>query len=48
MIFSLKKNNIENGKIIENLISNINNLKLEIEKLKNENSKKFKKYYPVF
>ena len=47
MIFSLKKNNIENGKIIENLISNINNLKLEIEKLKNENSKKFKKYHPV-
>ena len=46
--FILTKNNIENGKIIENLISNINNLKLEIEKLKNENSKKFKKYYPVF
>ena len=48
IIFKLSKNNIENGKIIENLISNINNLKLEVEKLKNEiNTKKFKKYKPV-
>lgn len=48
IIFNLKKNNIENGKIIENLISNINNMQLEIIKLKNEiNSKKIKKYRPV-
>jgi hypothetical protein len=48
IIFILKKNNIESGKIIENLISNIDNLKLEIEKLKKEISeKKLIKYYPV-
>jgi len=48
LIFKLTKNNIENGKIIENLISNINGLKLEIEKLKKEiNSPKIKKYKPV-
>ena len=48
IIFILTKNNLENGKIIENLISNINGLKLEIEKLKNEiNSPKIKKYKPV-
>lgn len=48
IIFTLKKNNIESGKIIENLISNINNIKLEIKELKNEiNSKKIKKYHPV-
>jgi len=33
IIFKLEKNNLENGKIIENLISNINNLKLEIKNL---------------
>ena len=48
LIFKLTKNNIENGKIIENLISNINGLKLEIEKLKKEiNSPKIKQYKPV-
>jgi ribosomal protein L14E/L6E/L27E len=48
IIFILKKNNIESGKIIENLISNIDNLKLEIEKLKKEISeKKLIKYHPV-
>jgi len=48
LIFKLTKNNIENGKIIENLISNINGLKLEIEKLKKEiNFPKIKKYKPV-
>ena len=48
IIFKLEKNNLENGKIIKNLISNINNLKLEIEKLKNEiNSKKIIKYKPI-
>ena len=48
LIFKLTKNNIENGKIIENLISNINGLKLEIEKLKKEiNSTKIKQYKPV-
>jgi hypothetical protein len=48
IIFILKKNNIESGKIIENLISNIDNLKLEIEQLKKEiSNKKLKKYHPV-
>ena len=48
IIFILKKNNLENRKIIENLISNINNLNLEIEKLKKEiSNKKLKKYHPV-
>ena len=48
--FNLKllKNNIETGKIIDNLISNINNLNLEVEQLKNEiKSKKINKYIPL-
>ena len=36
----LNKNNEENGKIIDNLISNINELKSEIENLKNKIKKK--------
>ena len=44
----LLKNNIETGKIIENLISNINSLKLEVENFKKEiNAKKFIKYSPT-
>lgn len=46
--FILKKNSMETGKIIDNLISNINNINKEIEELKKEiNSKKIKKYHPV-
>ena len=48
IIFILQKSNLESGKIIENLISNLNNLKLEIEQLKKEiSNKKLKKYHPV-
>ena len=44
----LSKNNIETGKIIDGLISNINNLKLEVEELKNQiKLKKIKKYSPI-
>ena len=43
----LNKNNEENDKIIDNLISNINELKSKIENLKNEIKKKFKKYSPT-
>ena len=46
--FILKKNSIENGKIIDSLISNITNLKSEVENLKNLiNLKKIKKYSPI-
>ena len=46
----LTKTNISNQKIIENLISHINDMKLEINKLKNEisNNKISKKYIPKF
>ena len=44
----LEKKNEETGKIIDNLITNFNNLKLEVEELKNEiNKKKTKKYTPI-
>ena len=44
----LEKKSVETGKIIDNLITNFNNLKLEIEELKNENKqKKTKKYTPI-
>ena len=46
--FILRKNNKETGKIIDNLISNINNINQELQQLKKEiNSKKIKIYHPV-
>ena len=45
---TLAKNNVEIGKMIDILISNINNLKLEVNQLtKKMESKNIKKYSPT-